>query len=110
MFDDHELFLKGVRVFFTVSVLDWKWRKNSQNKGVFWDGAIKHENSVKYSVEHLKKRLFLFFRFQLFVFLQDFFTIIAGKDVVLHELFQTVWQILRIFQLFLYSAKSLDIR
>lgn len=27
MFDDHEVFLKSVRLFFTVSVLNGKWRK-----------------------------------------------------------------------------------
>ena len=34
MFDDHELFLKEMRVFFAVSIFDGKWRKNSQNMGV----------------------------------------------------------------------------
>ncbi len=94
MFDDHELFLKEMRVFFMVSVLDWKWRKNSQNMGVFRDESIRHENSVKYSTEHLKKRLFLFFRFQFFVFLQNLFAMMAGKDLFLHEVNKPFWQII----------------
>lgn len=65
--------------------------ENSQNMGVLLDQGIKHENNAKYSTEHLKKRSVLLFRFQFFIFLQDFFTVIAGKDIVSHELFQTVW-------------------
>ena len=90
MFDDHELFLKGVRVFFTVSVLEGKKGENSHVMGVLWDVSIKHGNSVKYSIEHLKKQLLLFFRFQFFVFLQDFFSIMARKDIFLHKIFQPV--------------------